>query len=98
MSQITKQVDPFEGHSCCKSENHDYSITYKIQNNNTRTNIVCKKCIESEFVFDDKFGKLFFLQENILKIICLHCNQIVTKTKGCKNCKTVFGNLKENQS
>ena len=56
----------------------------------TRTNKICKKCISSECVFDNKFGKMYFLQLNILKITCAHCGLDVTKTRGCRQCDTVF--------
>jgi hypothetical protein len=80
----------FDGHHCCNAKNPDYKITYHIDDNTIRENQICKECIQSQTVFDDKFGKLAILQLNILKIICIHCNQDVTKTKGCIVCNTVF--------
>lgn len=96
MSVQTTQ-NSFEGHSCCETKNQDYIITYKVDDNKTRDNLICKECIESQIIFDDKFGKLAILQLNILKIICIHCNLDVTKSKGCIGCKTAFGNLNKKE-
>jgi len=88
----------FEGHSCCNKKNPDYTITYKVDDNTTSDNQICKECITSKIIFDDKLGKLVILQLKILKIICNHCNQNVTKSKGCIACNTVFGNLVKKES
>ncbi len=93
----TIQNNSFDGEHCCDTTNPDYYITYKI-NDTIRTNVICKNCITSQVVFDDKYGKLFILQINIKKIICIHCGNEVTKSKGCTKCKTVFVEGKNNET
>ncbi len=76
---------------CCQNKKV-YTVTYSEKDEDDTIQKVCNTCFNIELKsknYPDTLIKPF--QKNILKIICIICNQDVTESMGCNTC-----NPKEN--
>jgi len=94
MSIQTRQTN-----SCCPNKK-TYTVTDSEKDNTIQK--ICNTCFSIELKsknYPDTLIKIF--QREIIKIICISCNENVTATMGCKTCHPeLFSNLqnmKENQ-
>ncbi len=88
MSIQTQQIN-----SCCPNKKA-YTVIYSEKDKDNSIQKVCNTCFNIELKsknYPDTLIKLY--QKNILKIICVICNQDVTEFLGCNTCHP-----KENQS
>lgn len=78
---------------CCKAKNFKYEITYKDENGRISTGKVCSIHWSEPYPikFDETTTKnIKIFQIQIIKLVCISCNQDVTETKGCNSCNTIF--------
>ena len=84
----SQQID-----SCCQNKKA-YTVTYSEKDKDITIQKVCTTCFNIELKsknYPDTLIKPY--QRDIIKIICITCNQDVTESIGCNTCHP-----KENQS
>jgi len=78
---------------CCQNKKA-YTVTYSEKDIDDTIQKVCTTCFNIELKsknYPDTLIKIY--QRNLIKIICISCNEDVTESMGCNTCHP-----KENQS